>query len=428
VILTPWGDADELRGRRLRPGPSASRTEVDRNQRERLYGAMVIAVAEQGYEKTRVADLLRLSGISRNTFYRHFDNKKDCFLATTDAIVAAGAEIVIPAFTAGDRPWEERLATALDALFALIADQPAAARLYYVETYAAGPEALARVEAMADRLEELAKASMDQSPEHAGMPRDLLRAIMRGFRRIIQTRLRTGHEDALVEEGPELLRWALSYQTPPARLKRPRKPPRLNYEPLVDPLDKRGRVLDAVLDLMAEKGYPELAIADIAQRAAISLTTFYALFDSKDTAVIAALRRGANRVVEATAPAYRDAPDWPHGIAAAIHAFFAYLVVEEPFAEFGGVAVHGGSPLVVDVRDQLLTAGYTFLAEGYRQYPHVKPLIGEVIGASIDALLFDQVARRDGQRLYELAPTATYLALVPFVGTDEACAIANSSR
>ena len=428
MIPTPWGRADELSARRLRPGPGSSREQVDRNQRERLLGAMVVAVAENGYEKTRVADLLRISGVSRNTFYRQFQNKQDCFLATVDAIVGVGGEIVVAAFRGSRGEWDERLAAGLKALIELIVEHPAAARLYYVETYAAGGEALAKVERMGDRIEALASMAIEQAPDHSGMPRDLLRAILRGFRRVIQTRLRTGQEHELLDQGAELLSWALSYRTPPRELATPRKPPRPSYEPPSDPLDKRDRILDAVMELMSSKGYGVLTIADIAQAAAMSLTTFYACFESKDAAVVAALRRAANRVLEATAPAYRDASDWPHGVGAGLHALFAYLVLERPFAQFGGVEVHTGSPLVVDVRDQLMAAGQAFLAEGYRGHPHVKPIVGEAIGASIDAMLFDQVGRRDRERLYELAPTATYLALVPFVGIDEACAIANSSR
>ena len=428
MIGTPWGRADELGARKLRPGPGTSREQVDRNQRERLFGAMVVAVADNGYEKTRVADLLRISGVSRNTFYRHFENKQDCFLATIDAIVAADGEIVVRAFheTGGD--WDQRLAGALEALIGLIVEQPAAARLYYVESYAAGPEALAKVEAMSDRLETVAARAVKASPEHAEIPRPLLRAILRGVRRVIQTRLRAGRERDLLEEGPELLDWALSYKSPPERLNRPRKPPPPPAQPVTDPHDKHDRILDAAMELMAAKGYQSLTIADIAQASAISLTTFYAHFQSKDDVVVAALRRGADRVTEATAPAYRDAPDWAHGVGAGLHVFFAYLMLERPLAQFGGVEAHTGSPLVVEVRDQLMAAGQEFVAEGYCGHPDVKPIAGEAIGASIDAMIFDQVGRRDGDRLYELAPTATYLALVPFVGIDEACAIANASR
>ena len=45
VTRTPWGDSNELRDRRLRPGPGIPREDVLANQRERMFGAMVAAVA-----------------------------------------------------------------------------------------------------------------------------------------------------------------------------------------------------------------------------------------------------------------------------------------------------------------------------------------------------------------------------------------------
>jgi AcrR family transcriptional regulator len=258
----------------------------------------------------------------------------------------------------------------------------------------------------------------------------LVRAILRGFRRVIQVRLRTGREAELIADGPELLNWAVGYRTPPQELRRPRKPPaKSRYAlPAPDDSDPRERMLTAVIELMAEKGYQALTITDVAQRAAISLTTFYNHFEGKEEAVIAALTRNADRLLQATAPAYRDASDWPRAISAAVHVFFAFLTLERPFAQFGGVDVYGGSRLVVDVRDQLLAGFEKFLAEGYQRYPHANPVAGEAIGASIDAMLFDQMVRKGPERIYELAPIAAYVALVPFVGADEACAVVNASR
>jgi AcrR family transcriptional regulator len=428
VTVTPWGRADELRSRRLRPGPAATREEVATNQRERLFGAMVAAVSERGYEKTRVADLLTISGVSRSTFYKHFDSKQDCFLATLDAIVAINGQRVVGTFLDHEGPWQARFELAFTALVETIVESPAAAHLYYVDSYAVGREAIEKVEAMGDRIERLALQVIEQSPDHAGMPKALVRAVLRGFRRVIQTRLRTGRERQLVSEGPDLIAWALSYRTPPEPLQRPRKAPDGFAPAPTDPNDPRDRILSTVMALMTEKGYAAMTINEIAQRAAISLTTFYGQFEGKDDAVVAALRRNANRVLEVTAPAFREAPDWPRAMAAALHAFFAFLTVEQPFAQFGGVDVHSGSRLVVEVRDQLLAASQAFIAEGYRQYPDVNPLAGEAIGASVDALLFDQMVHRGPQRIYELAPTATYMVLSPFVGPGEACAIANASR
>ena len=46
---------------------------------------MADAVAERGYARTSVADVLRRARVSRETFYEQFDNKQDCFLASFDA-------------------------------------------------------------------------------------------------------------------------------------------------------------------------------------------------------------------------------------------------------------------------------------------------------------------------------------------------------
>ena len=69
MARTPWGDAAQLREKKLRPGRGTPREEAERNQRERLFAAMVATVAEKGYEATTVADLVKLSGVSRSAFY-----------------------------------------------------------------------------------------------------------------------------------------------------------------------------------------------------------------------------------------------------------------------------------------------------------------------------------------------------------------------
>lgn len=427
MTLTPWGSAEELRERKLRPGPATSREAVSLNQRERLFGAMVASVAEKGYEATRVSDLLNVAGISRNTFYRHFANKQDCFLATIDAIVETSTASVVSSFADTSGTWDERLRRGMDVLVDLILAHPASARLYYVETYAAGPEAIEKVEAIGDQLERLVRTALEESPGHAGMPRDLVRSVLRGLRRVIQARVRAGRERELVDDGPRLVEWALSYRAPPTRLRRPRMVPAIDFPQAPDELG-RDRILTAVVALMAENGYRDLTITAIAQRAAVSLTTFYTEFEGKDEAVVEALRRGASRVREAVAPALRDAPDWPSAIAAGVHGAFAFLARERALAQFSGVSVHSGGPAVVQVRDELLAAGRGLIAQARSEYPNVTPLIAEGIAASIDAMLFDQIVRKGGHRIYELAPTAAYLALVPFVGAARACDIANASR
>src|ERR1700730_1833993 len=59
-------------------------------------------------------------------------------------------------------------------------------------------------------------------------------------------------------------------------------------------------VIDTALNLAAEKGWRDLALADIAQAAGISLAELYALHPSKQ-AILDAYRRGIDRAVLADA-------------------------------------------------------------------------------------------------------------------------------
>src|ERR1700761_2659831 len=94
MVKTPWGDAATLRARMMRPGRGTPRDEAERNQRERLFAAMVATVAEKGYEATTVADLVQLSGVSRSAFYRHFADKEECFLTAAEALTQPTVEIM----------------------------------------------------------------------------------------------------------------------------------------------------------------------------------------------------------------------------------------------------------------------------------------------------------------------------------------------
>ncbi len=146
VDRTPWGDADRLRERMLRPGPQPSRQGGARNQLERLYGAMVASVADKGYAATTVGDLLELSGVSRSSFYDLFRDKEDCFLATFDALLEMAIEIASTELE-GEGTVEERARRALRRMFEAVVLQPAAADLCYNHPYDLGPrghEALQR--------------------------------------------------------------------------------------------------------------------------------------------------------------------------------------------------------------------------------------------------------------------------------------------
>src|SRR3954451_15478765 len=71
-------------------------------QRERLLAAMLRATAELGYREVSVQEVLDRAGVSRPTFYEHFENKEACFLAAFDSAASRLRERVETAAGEGE--------------------------------------------------------------------------------------------------------------------------------------------------------------------------------------------------------------------------------------------------------------------------------------------------------------------------------------
>jgi AcrR family transcriptional regulator len=123
---------------------AAPREVVRESQRGRMLAAMAEAVGSKGYAAVAVADVIAGAGVSRKTFYEHFENKEECFLATYDA----GVELMLDAIDAAIAhagPEPLAIARAGTARYLeILAVNHAFARTFLVEVLAAGPRALER--------------------------------------------------------------------------------------------------------------------------------------------------------------------------------------------------------------------------------------------------------------------------------------------
>src|SRR6201991_5046320 len=106
-----------------------TREEVAAQQRPRILAATVDVVAELGYPETRVVDVIKRAGVSRETFYEFFDGREDCFLAAFDLAPGAlyrGTELAYE--SASGQPWAERVRVALETFLGMIAESPELAK------------------------------------------------------------------------------------------------------------------------------------------------------------------------------------------------------------------------------------------------------------------------------------------------------------
>jgi AcrR family transcriptional regulator len=424
TVRTPWGNALTLRDRKLQPGRRLPADEVARNQRERLFAAMVAVVAEKGYEATRVADLLELSGVSRSAFYEHFRDKEECLLGALGDFVAPAIRSLV-GVEEDQPPTEERVREAFESLVRLIVEQASAARLCFVEIYAAGPRAIEEIDRTTDAFQAFVAETVQRMPGREALPPELVQALMGGLRKVIHTRLYRGEEEELVELVPQMWDWALAYSPPPEPLRRPRsRPPDSSGRGAYDPAE---RILRALASVVAEKGYPAMTVGDVAARASISLSTFYAHFADKEDAMLAAVDSGSAQMLATTLPAFRRAVDWPHAVHGAFAAMFAFCAAEPEYTRLGAVDVYAAGKRALEQRDQVMQGMEALLVPGYQQKPDASPIAAEAIGGAIYATIYDQVKRAGAESMQEIGPLATYVTLAPFIGAEEACAVANGN-
>lgn len=178
------------------------------HKRRRMIDAMAELCAEQGYEATKIADVVRRAHVARKTLYDNFSGKEELFLAAFDLAVAeAEAQVTEACAPLGAEDWEAQTETGLRALLEFIAAHPAEAKLCLVEAPAAGPESAARYEAA---MEAFIGRLREAAPPGSGRATTLEEALIGGTAWIVQREVRRDAADKVVDLLPELVQFLTS--------------------------------------------------------------------------------------------------------------------------------------------------------------------------------------------------------------------------
>ncbi len=181
---------------------------VASHKRRRMIDAMAELCAEQGYEATKIADVVRRARVARKTLYDNFSGKEELFLAAFDRTVAdAEAQIAEACDALPVDDWAARTETGLRVLLEFIASHPAESKLCLVEAPAAGPESAARYEAAFEGFTDRLRAT---APARPGRPVTLEEALVGGTVWILQREARRGAAEKATELLPELTDFVIS--------------------------------------------------------------------------------------------------------------------------------------------------------------------------------------------------------------------------
>ena len=195
---------------------------------------------------------------------------------------------------------------------------------------------------------------------------------------------------------------------------------------------QRGRMLDAMAIAVAEKGYSQVAVADVIERAGVSRKTFYEQFSNKEECFLAAYDTEADALLEAIGEAIAAAaPDWIAAAVAGTQRYLAELAERPAFARTFLVEVLAAGPAALarraGVHRRFVEHLRTVMAAARRDLPELPEPEDHVFAACVGALnelVTEHLAAHGAATLPSLAPALVDVQLALLVGRETAARIA----
>ena len=178
---------------------------VAENQRWRLLAAAAEVLAERGYARTTAADIASCAGVSRSTFYKHFDNLDQCLLAAYEMAADCLCDLVSASCEEQRSDSPARLRAAIEEALAFLASEPSLAGLLTAKAPAGLPAIAAARDRLLNRLAgPLRSGRKLRGADAPDLPSDLERRLIAAALGLISDRAAAAEAARLPELAPEL--------------------------------------------------------------------------------------------------------------------------------------------------------------------------------------------------------------------------------
>ncbi|HEX5925551.1 MAG TPA: TetR/AcrR family transcriptional regulator [Baekduia sp.] len=180
--------------------------------------------------------------------------------------------------------------------------------------------------------------------------------------------------------------------------------------------NQRERLLDAIANVVAEKGYAGTRVADITDYAGVSRKTFYELFTDKEECFLAAFDVITKLLMDRMAQALTDLSDgnWRDQVRALLGEFLRFLAAEPAFARMCVVEVLGSGSEGLARRDAAIEAFFPIVDHIPRSEPGseqwLAPLTPVFVTGGILEVIYAAIRRGDIATLPALEDDLTRLA------------------
>jgi AcrR family transcriptional regulator len=194
--------------------------------------------------------------------------------------------------------------------------------------------------------------------------------------------------------------------------------------------NQRDRIAAGIIAAVAEHGYNETTIGQIATASGISRRTFYIYFASKQECFFDTFELIANYLRQAAGAAAEPFEEWPERVRARLAAVLDVFAANPDLARFALLAPPRAGSEVAERYRRAMDEALAELTEGFPVEEAAEPLSRAaqhgLIGGGA-ALIVRKVDAGEGESLPELLPDLLEMTLTPFLGRAEAVRAARGS-
>ncbi|WP_354698116.1 hypothetical protein DSM112329_03781 [Paraconexibacter sp. AEG42_29] len=146
-------------------GQAADTSAAPVDHRARLLAGMAVSVRAKGFRQTTLADVVREAKVSRRTFYEHFADLADCFVALLESHAARNIAQIATSVAAGGTA-DERLDRAVGAYLDTLESDPLLMRAFLRELHLAGDRGRRLVSTLNARAGEMIHQQVEELRTH----------------------------------------------------------------------------------------------------------------------------------------------------------------------------------------------------------------------------------------------------------------------
>ncbi len=193
---------------------------------------------------------------------------------------------------------------------------------------------------------------------------------------------------------------------------------------------QRERLLVAIAQEVAAKGYRATTITDVVKLASVSTRDFYEHFEGKEACFLASFDAVRDYLEDLLTTAVADQPDWPHQVIAAFRAALRFFTAEPDLARLCLIEPVSATPTIAIRFREAVLACVPALARGRDEMADgssLPPSTEDSVLGGIISLMTRSILAGETDDLPALLPDLVEFTLSPYLGVERAGELAAES-